>query len=272
MLCTAVDVTEKRLFEVRLASMAAQLGAAYQPLRARAGEFADHRLRAGREPPLHLHPQSAGRHPAEDYLGRPDAEIFPEADQRKLVPPKQRVLDSGGRERVEVEVEIAGTMRFFDLRLEAKTDAAGKVLGVIGTALDLTERRADEKRMRLMMRELTHRSKNLLAVIQAMARKTASLSDDIESFVEDFSARLRAMAAAHDLLVSQSWHGADLRRADPRQRLADHRAHRRAGASGRPAADAGAGHRAEPRPRVSRTRHQRQQVRGALRRCRASSR
>ena len=64
--------------------------------------------------------------------------------------------------------------------------------------------------MRLMMRELTHRSKNLLAVIQAMARKTASLSDDMDGFIADFSARLRAMAAAHDLLVSQSWHGADL--------------------------------------------------------------
>ena len=61
-----------------------------------------------------------------------------------------------------------------------------------------------------MMRELTHRSKNLLAVIQAMARKTATLSDDIDSFIADFSARLRAMAAAQDLLVSQSWQGADL--------------------------------------------------------------
>jgi two-component sensor histidine kinase len=64
--------------------------------------------------------------------------------------------------------------------------------------------------MRLMMRELTHRSKNLLAVIQAMARKTASVSGDMDEFIAAFSARLRAMSAAHDLLVSQSWHGADL--------------------------------------------------------------
>ena len=64
--------------------------------------------------------------------------------------------------------------------------------------------------MRLMMRELTHRSKNLLAVIQAMARKTAGLSQDLDSFISDFSQRLRAMAASHDLLVSQSWQGADL--------------------------------------------------------------
>ncbi len=211
LLCTAVDVTEKRLFEVRLASMAAQLGAAYRRLELALENSAITVFE--QDASLHytyMHNPPAGTRP-EDYLGRHDAEIFPEADQRKLVPPKQRVLDSGGHERVEFEIEIAGTMRFFDLRLEAHTDAAGNVLGVIGTALDLTERRADEKRMRLMMRELTHRSKNLLAVIQAMARKTASLSEDIESFVEDFSARLRAMAAAHDLLVSQSWHGADLR-------------------------------------------------------------
>ena len=119
---------------------------------------------------------------------------------------------------------MAGAQRFFDLTLEARTDDDGKVQGIVGTALDLTERRRDEQRMRLMMRELTHRSKNLLAVIQAMARKTASLSDDIDSFIADFSSRLRAMAAAHDLLVSQSWHGADLARAAARQRGPDHRA------------------------------------------------
>ena len=61
------------------------------------------------------------------------------------------------------------------------------------------------------MRELTHRSKNLLAVVQAMARKTASAAPDTETVVRDFSSRLRAIAAAHDLLVAESWSGADLR-------------------------------------------------------------
>ena len=65
--------------------------------------------------------------------------------------------------------------------------------------------------MRLVMRELTHRSKNLLAVVQAMARKTASTAPDTDSFVRDFSSRLRAIAAAHDLLVAESWSGAELR-------------------------------------------------------------
>lgn len=209
-LCTGVDVTEKRLFEVRLASMAAQLATAYQRFELAFEnspitvfeQNTDLRYTYVYNPPPGTRP--------EDFLDRTDAEVFPESSREKVSAPKERVLRSGGRENVEIEVEIGGVLRFYDLTLEAKTDDAGAVLGVVGTALDLTERRQDEKRIRLMMRELTHRSKNLLAVIQAMARKTASLSTDIDGFVVDFSARLRAMAAAHDLLVSQSWNGADL--------------------------------------------------------------
>lgn len=60
------------------------------------------------------------------------------------------------------------------------------------------------------MRELTHRSKNLLAVIQGMARQTAHHVGDVESFLDRFGARLQALARSHDLLVQESWHGASL--------------------------------------------------------------
>jgi two-component sensor histidine kinase len=209
-LCTAVDVTEKRLFEVRLAAMAGQLGAAYQRFELALDNSAitvfeqDAELRY-----TYMYNPPPGTEAA-DFLGRTDGDIFPEAEAAVIGAPKQRVLATGASEKAELEVEVGGVERFFDLRLEPRTDDTGAVEGIIGTALDLTQHRRDEQRMRLMMRELTHRSKNLLAVIQAMARKTASLSDDVDGFITDFSSRLRAMAAAHDLLVSQSWHGADL--------------------------------------------------------------
>ncbi len=60
------------------------------------------------------------------------------------------------------------------------------------------------------MRELTHRSKNLLAVIQAMARQTAHHAGSVEGFLAQFGARLQALAASHDLLVRESWYGASL--------------------------------------------------------------
>jgi PAS domain S-box-containing protein len=209
-LCTSVDVTEKRLFEIRLAAMAAQLAAAYQRFDLALEESpisvfeqdADLRYSFIHNPPSGIDPES--------FVGRTDAEVFNERDAARIEAPKRRVLASGQRETAELEIEIDGEPRDFEFRLDPRADESGAVTGVLGIALDITERRRDERRMRLMMRELTHRSKNLLAVIQAMARKTASLSDDTEQFVADFSARLRSMSAAHDLLVSQSWHGADL--------------------------------------------------------------
>jgi PAS domain S-box-containing protein len=210
LLCTSVDVTEKRLFEVRLASMAAQLAAAYRRFEL-ALEYsaitvfeqdADLRFSFIYNPPLGTS--------VEDFIGRTDAEIFAEEELRRMAPAKRRVLATGGRETFELEMEVAGSRRFFEITVDANRDDEGRILGLIGIALDLTDRKRDQDRLRLMMRELTHRSKNMLAVIQAMARKTATLSDDIDSFIVDFSARLRAMAAAQDLLVSQSWQGADL--------------------------------------------------------------
>jgi two-component sensor histidine kinase len=64
--------------------------------------------------------------------------------------------------------------------------------------------------LRLLLRELTHRSKNLLAVIQAMARQTARHAGSIEVFLDQFAARLQALAASHDLLVRESWYGASI--------------------------------------------------------------
>ena len=209
-LCTAFDVTEKRLFEVRLASMATQLATGshrFELALENSGTTVFEQDRDLRY--TYIYNPPPGTEP-EDFLGRTDAEIFPEHEQRRLLPAKRRVLESGGRETLETELGFGGLLRFFILTLEAITDEDGSVTGLLVSALDLTERRQDEKRMRLMMRELTHRSKNLLAVIQAMARKTAGHSDDVDGFIADFSSRLRAMAAAHDLLVSQSWDGADL--------------------------------------------------------------
>jgi len=67
-----------------------------------------------------------------------------------------------------------------------------------------------EEHVRFLMRELTHRSKNLLAIIQAMARQSLSLHTTPEEFVARFSERLSGLAGSHDLLLSDDWAGASL--------------------------------------------------------------
>jgi two-component sensor histidine kinase len=77
-------------------------------------------------------------------------------------------------------------------------------------AIDITASKTAEANLRDLMGELTHRSKNLLAVIQAMARQTARHTATVESFLDRFGERLRALADSHDLLVRASWYGASL--------------------------------------------------------------
>jgi two-component sensor histidine kinase len=64
--------------------------------------------------------------------------------------------------------------------------------------------------MQFVMRELTHRSKNLLAVIQAIARQAAASTPNIDAFHREFGERLRGLARSHDLLVASDWQGASI--------------------------------------------------------------
>ena len=72
------------------------------------------------------------------------------------------------------------------------------------------ERDEREAHVRLIMRELSHRSKNLLAIVLAIARQTARHTTSFEDFESRFNSRIQALADAHDLLVEQQWGGATL--------------------------------------------------------------
>ena len=77
-------------------------------------------------------------------------------------------------------------------------------------ALQESERRTRDQNEHLefTMRELLHRSKNLLAIIQAMARQSSHGAQSFEDFQSAFASRLRAISHSHDLLVARNWHGA----------------------------------------------------------------
>jgi two-component system CheB/CheR fusion protein len=75
---------------------------------------------------------------------------------------------------------------------------------------DITERRTWEKRQRLLLGELSHRIKNTLAVVQAIAHQTQRYSRSPEDFIARFDGRLQALSSAHALLVASNWTGADL--------------------------------------------------------------
>ena len=82
-------------------------------------------------------------------------------------------------------------------------DAAGKTVGASSIAHDISEKKRAEARERLLMGEVNHRAKNLLSLVQVIARQTAA-SDPV-TFARRFEERILAMSASHDVLVNNDW-------------------------------------------------------------------
>ena len=164
MLCTAIDVTEKRLFEVRLAAMAAQVAIAYQRFELALENSQITRLRAGpclRYTYIHNPPLGTA---AEDFIERTDADVFPRptcASSSRRSSACSTVERAGG---VELELRLAGRSVSSTYGSSPRSTATAGDSASSAASLDLTERQRNDKRCGSMMRELTHRSKNLLAV------------------------------------------------------------------------------------------------------------
>jgi PAS domain S-box-containing protein len=148
--------------------------------------------------------------PVEDVLGRTDVELFPSGSGDEIIALKREALNTGRSTRTEVCFEDGKSVRWHDLHVEPLHNEAGEIVGLTCASIDVTERKEGEAHLRLLLRELTHRSKNLLAVIQGMARQTARHAGSIDGFLTQFGARLHALAASHDLLVRESWYGASI--------------------------------------------------------------
>ncbi len=85
-------------------------------------------------------------------------------------------------------------------------DAEGRPLRVLGINHDIPLRQESEEHVKVLMPEISHRAKNLLSVVQVMARRCATESDPMV-FAECFGDRLAGLAASHDLLVNSEWKG-----------------------------------------------------------------
>lgn len=81
----------------------------------------------------------------------------------------------------------------------------------LGFLRDISERHDAQRRQELMIGELNHRVKNLLAVVSGIAHQTARSSRDVPEFIGSFSGRLASMGRAHEILTAATWERALLR-------------------------------------------------------------
>ena len=89
-------------------------------------------------------------------------------------------------------------------------DAFGRPVRFAGVDLDITERKEAEDRRAMLARELDHRAKNMLAVVQSVLH--LSKADTIDDFTAAVSGRIQALSRAHTLLSESRWQGVELHR------------------------------------------------------------
>jgi len=121
----------------------------------------------------------------------------------------QRMAEGERSQRIEFRVRRpGGEVRWCIGTVAASVDAAGKVTRVSGVTIDVTDRKEAEDRQALLAREVDHRARNALAIIQSIIRLTRARN--VSEYVATVEGRINSLALAHTLLSNSRWHGADL--------------------------------------------------------------
>ncbi len=148
--------------------------------------------------------------PPEAHYGRAIEEILPPETCAALRAIQPRLL--AGEEIGGIEITgwdaVAGAETSWLVAYRPLRDGARHVTGFLGTIIDITERKQAEAREKLLAREVDHRAKNLLSIVQSLA--TLTRANTIEGYREALGNRLQALARAHALLAHAGWTRVDL--------------------------------------------------------------
>lgn len=107
-------------------------------------------------------------------------------------------------------VDANGKVFWADLTVSPHRDASGKPLTLISIIADITRQKEAQERLRFLMNELSHRTKNLASVVQAIVNQTAASAQSVGDFRAALNARLAGIAASEDLTAYQQNHSSDL--------------------------------------------------------------
>lgn len=144
----------------------------------------------------------------ETMIGRRDSDLLPRLAAERLEGAKRSAVDTKEPQRLELPVNFSGDLQWFDISVDPDLDDAGNVIGIFTTSIEITEQKRREVQLKNLLREVSHRSKNLLAIILSLASQTARSSKTIPAFVSAFSGRLQAIARAQDIVTDRDWRGA----------------------------------------------------------------
>ena len=140
-------------------------------------------------------------------VGRLDGELLARVAADQLADAKRKVIETGKPANFELELEGERGVRWYNVGVRPYFER-GQLAGTVASFVDVTESKVQEEHLRIVLRELAHRSKNLLSVIQGIARQTADTASSTQQFLSRFNGRLFSLSRAHDVLTDADWRGA----------------------------------------------------------------
>ncbi|KAA9008853.1 PAS domain S-box protein [Histidinibacterium aquaticum] len=136
---------------------------------------------------------------------------IPREDQPLVEAAIRDTIDSGNHFDLEHRIlKLDGSVAWVRSRAVPLTDEEGRVLEWFGAASDVTARKRAEEHQNVLMGELDHRVKNILAVVQSIARQSLGRGKTVgPDAAERLVGRINALAQSHALLARSRWQGAD---------------------------------------------------------------
>jgi two-component sensor histidine kinase len=143
-----------------------------------------------------------------EIMRRGDRAIFDDKAADRIDAAKRGVLAGAETARIEVPVLANDAPRWFEMTVEPDIDRGGQIRGLFVTAVEITDLIHREQVLKTLLREVSHRSKNLLAVIQSIAMQTARFSGSLDDFLLKFRGRIQSLSQSQDLVTDSNWRGA----------------------------------------------------------------
>jgi len=146
---------------------------------------------------------------AEEAIGQPITIVIPQDRQNE----ERDILTRIRRgERVDhfetIRQRKDGHLIHISLTVSPVKDVKGNIIGASKVARDITQSKCDQERIAVLAREAEHRSRNVLATVQAAVK--LSRADTVDGLKDAISGRVHAIANVHSLFAESRWIGADL--------------------------------------------------------------
>lgn len=150
-----------------------------------------------------------------DRTGMCEKDIFTPESLAAMAQVKREAADTGESRTVDVIAKDAvegGRIRNWNLRLtfNKTQDQESGIEGFICSCLDITEQVQREQTLKNLLREVAHRSKNMLAMVMSLSAQTARVAPTKDEFIRRFTGRLQSLAKSQDVITDRDWRGTSI--------------------------------------------------------------